>query len=148
MAVRIYKAQTKWLGGTKAKTRIREFKIGIDEPLELKGTNTAPNPVELLLAALGGCVALTYCGYARKFGVDIENLVVNLEGNMIPGGWIDKENRKRKGFKQIRYEVQLKTKSSKEKIHQLHKLVEEKCPISDMLCNNTEVKGRVSLSKF
>ena len=134
MAVRTYKAETKWLGGTKAKTRIREFKIDIDEPLELKGTNTAPNPVEILLAALGGCVALTYHGYAKKLEVDI-----------IPGGWIDEENRKRRGFKQIRYEVQLKTKASKEKIHQLHKLVEEKCPISDMLNNNTEIKGRVSV---
>ena len=145
MVVRTYKAQTKWLGGTKAKTRIREFKIDIDEPLELKGTNTAPNPVEILLAALGGCVALTYQGYAKKFEVDIENLVINLEGDMIPGGWIDEENRKRRGFKQIRYEVQLKTKASKEKIHQLHKLVEEKCPVSDMLSYNTEIKGRVSV---
>jgi len=145
MVVRTYKAQTKWLGGTKAKTRIREFKIDIDEPLELKGTNTAPNPVEILLAALGGCVALTYQGYAKKFEVDIENLVINLEGDMIPGGWIDEENRKRRGFEQIRYEVQLKTKASKEKIHQLHKLVEEKCPVSDMLSYNTEIKGRVSV---
>jgi len=145
MAVRTYKAETKWLGGYKAKTAIREFKIDIDEPLELKGTNTAPNPVEILLAALGGCVALTYCGYAKKLNVDIENLVINLEGDIIPGGWIDEENRKRKGFKQIRYEVRLKTKNSKEKIHQLHKLVEEKCPISDMLSNNTEIKGRVSV---
>jgi len=84
MTVRTYKAQTKWLGGRKAMTAIREFKISIDEPLELKGTNTAPNPVELLLAALGGCVALTYCGYAKKLKVDIENLVINLEGDMIP----------------------------------------------------------------
>ena len=84
MTIRTYKAEAKWLGGTKVKTRIREFKIDIDELLELKGTNTAPNPVELLLAALGGCVALTYCGYAKKLKVDIENLVINLEGDMIP----------------------------------------------------------------
>jgi uncharacterized OsmC-like protein len=145
MVVRTYKAQTKWLGDTKARTQIRGFKIDIDEPLELKGTNTAPNPVEILLAALGGCVALTYQGYAKKFEVDIENLVINLEGDMIPGGWIDEENRKRRGFEQIRYEVQLKTKASKEKIYQLHKLVEEKCPVSDMLSYNTEIKGRVSV---
>jgi hypothetical protein len=29
-------------------------------------------------------VALTYCGYAKKLKVDIENLVINLEGDMIP----------------------------------------------------------------
>ncbi|KUK85662.1 MAG: hypothetical protein XE03_1948 [candidate division TA06 bacterium 34_109] len=42
MKVRIYNAQTKWLRGTKAETKIREFKVVIDKPLELRGTNIAP----------------------------------------------------------------------------------------------------------
>ena len=146
MKIRTYKAQTKWLEGTKAVTKIREFKVIVDEPLELKGTNTAPNPVELLLTALGGCVALTYHGYAKRFEVDIEDLIVNLEGDMIPGGWVDKAGRERRSFKQIRYEVQIKTKATEEKVLQLQKLVEEKCPVSDMLINPTKVKGIVSIS--
>lgn len=146
MKIRTYKAQTKWLKGTKAETKIREFKVIVDEPLELKGTNTAPNPVELLLTALGGCVALTYHGYAKRFEVDIEDLIVSLEGDMIPGGWVDKAGRERRSFKQIRYEVQIKTKATEEKVLQLQKLVEEKCPVSDMLINPTKVKGIVSIS--
>ncbi|MBU1035495.1 MAG: OsmC family protein [bacterium] len=146
MKIRTYKAQTKWLEGTKAETKIREFKVIVDEPLELKGTNTAPNPVELLLTALGGCVALTYHGYAKRFEVDIEDLIVSLEGDMIPGGWVDKAGRERRSFKQIRYEVQIKTKATEEKVLQLQKLVEEKCPVSDMLINPTKVKGIVSIS--
>jgi len=146
MKIRTYKAQTKWLEGTKAETKIREFKVIVDEPLELKGTNTAPNPVELLLTALGGCVALTYHGYAKRFEVDIEDLIVNLEGDIIPGGWVDKAGRERRSFKQIRYEVQIKTKATEEKVLQLQKLVEEKCPVSDMLINPTKVKGIVSIS--
>jgi len=145
MKIRTYKAQTKWVEGTKVETKIREFKVGIDEPLELRGTNTAPNPVELLLAALGGCVVLIYRGYAKRFGVDIEDLVVSLEGDMIPGGWLDEEGRERRSFKQIRYEVQIKTKTTKEKVLQLHKLVEEKCPVSDMLLNQTEVRGKINI---
>jgi len=145
MKIRTYKAQTKWVEGTKVETKIREFKVGIDEPLELRGTNTAPNPVELLLAALGGCVVLIYRGYAKRFGVDIEDLVVSLEGDMIPGGWLDEEGRERRSFKQIRYEVQIKTKATKEKVLQLHKLVEEKCPVSDMLINQTEVRKKINI---
>jgi len=145
MKIRTYKAQTKWVEGTKVETKIREFKVGIDEPLELRGTNTAPNPVELLLAALGGCVVLIYRGYAKRFGVDIEDLVVSLEGDMIPGGWLDEEGRERRSFKQIRYEVQIKTKTTKEKVLQLHKLVEEKCPVSDMLINQTEVRKKINI---
>jgi len=145
MKIRTYKAQTKWLEGTKAETKIREFKVIVDEPLELKGTNTAPNPVELLLTALGGCVALTYHGYAKRFEVDIEYLIVSLEGDMIPGGWVDKAGRERRSFKQIRYEVQIKTKAMEEKVLQLQKLVEEKCSVSDMLINQTELKGKINI---
>lgn len=145
MKIRIYKTQTKWMEGTKVETKIREFTVSIDEPLELRGTNTAPNPVELLLTALGGCIVLTYYGYAKKFGIEIENLMINLEGDMIPGGWVEEEGRERRGFKQIRYEVQIKTEALKEKVLQLNKLVEEKCPVSDMLINPTELKGNVSI---
>jgi len=51
MKIHTYKAQTKLVEGNKTETKIREFKVYIDELLELRGTNTAPNPVELLLAA-------------------------------------------------------------------------------------------------
>jgi len=145
MKTRTYKAQTNWIEGTKVETKIREFKVCIDEPLEFRGTNTAPNPVELFLAALGGCILLTYRGYAKKFGVNIEDLVVNLEGDMIPGGWIDEQGRERRGFKQIRYEVQIKTEAPEEKVRKLHKLVEEKCPISDVISYGAEAKGEVNL---
>ena len=145
MKIRTYKTQTKWLEGTKAETKIREFKVIVDEPLELKGTNTAPNPVELFLASLGGCVALTYHGYAKRFEVDIEDLVVNLEGDMIPGGWVDEQGRERRGFKQIRYEVQIKTEAPKEKVRKLHNLVEEKCPITDVINYGAEAKGEFNL---
>lgn len=146
MKIRTYKAQTKWIEGTKVETKIREFKVCIDEPVELRGTNTAPNPVELLLAALGGCVILTYRGYARKFKIDIKDLTIDLEGDMIAGGWVDEKGRERRGFKQIRYEVKIKTEAPEEEVHKLRKLVEEKCPVSDMFINPTDVKGIVSIS--
>jgi uncharacterized OsmC-like protein len=146
MKKRTYKAETKWIEGSKTETKIRDFKISIDEPLEFKGTNTAPNPVELLLAALGGCVILAYRGYAKKFGLNIEDLVVNLEGDMIPGGWLDEQGRERRGFKQIRYEVQIKTEAPEEKVHQLHELVEKKCPVYDILINKTEIKSKINIA--
>jgi len=145
MKIRTYKARTKWLEDFKTETEIRKFKVGIDEPLELKGTNTAPNPVEMLLATLGGCVAVTYRAYARKFGIEIEDLVINLEGDTVHGGWTDEKGRERSGFRQIRYEVQIKTKAPQEKVKQLHKLVEKKCSISDVLINSLKVKGSVNI---
>ncbi|GAG30064.1 unnamed protein product, partial [marine sediment metagenome] len=72
-------------------------------------------------------------------------LVVNLEGDMIPGGWVDEQGRERRGFKQIRCEVQIKTVAPEEKVRKLHKLVEEKCPITDVINYGTEAKGEFNL---
>jgi len=52
----------------------------------------------------------------------------------------------RRSFKQIRYEVKIKTEAPEEEVRKLHKLAEKKCPVSDMLVNPTKVKGIVSIS--
>jgi len=145
MKIKTYKAETKWEKGTVLETKVREFSIRMDEPLELKGTNTAPSPVELLLAAAGGCIALTCRGYARKFRMEIEKMTVSFEGDLVRGGWIDTEDRERRGFKEIRFEVKIKTKAPSDKVRELLELVEKKCPISDMLSNPTEIKWDVTL---
>ena len=42
MKIKTYSVQAKWIEGTKIETKIRDFKVNMDEPLELKGTNTLP----------------------------------------------------------------------------------------------------------
>jgi len=147
MKIKTYSVQAKWIEGTKIETKIRDFKVNMDEPLELKGTNTAPNPVELLLAALGACVILNYRAYAKKFGINIEDLTMNLEGDIVSGGWHDEQDRVRKGFKQIRYEVKIKADAPEEKVQQLRDLVEKKCAVGDMLINQTEIETKINMLK-
>src|SRR5688572_33098657 len=64
-----FRVTTRWSGQTRSETTIdgyelggqaieRRFKVIADEPLELLGTDTAPNPQELLMAALNACMAV------------------------------------------------------------------------------------------
>ena len=39
-----------------------------DEPIELDGTDTGPNPYELLLGALGACTCITISYYCKRKG--------------------------------------------------------------------------------
>ena len=43
-----------------------------DEPVEARGTDTGPNPYELLLGALAACTCITVALYCRHKGLELE----------------------------------------------------------------------------
>ncbi|HSD10275.1 MAG TPA: OsmC family peroxiredoxin, partial [Candidatus Binatia bacterium] len=56
-----WKADVRWTGAFRSEARSRDLGPSLsDEPSALGGSNTAPNPVEQLLAALGNCLAVGY----------------------------------------------------------------------------------------
>lgn len=54
----------------------------VDEPPGLLGDDTAPNPTEALLAALGSCVAVGLQANAVARGWTIRGIAVDLEGDI------------------------------------------------------------------
>src|SRR4051812_46759073 len=60
-----WKSEVRWQGGFKSESRSRNLPSATsDEPETLGGDNTAPNPVEQLLGALGNCLAVGYAANA------------------------------------------------------------------------------------
>lgn len=47
-----------------------------DEPVELGGENTGPNPYDLLLGSLAACTSITLSMHAKLNGIDITSLSV------------------------------------------------------------------------
>lgn len=50
-----------------------------DEPLDNGGTDTAVTPTEMLLGALGSCVAMTVKMYAQRKNWPLESVEIHLE---------------------------------------------------------------------
>src|ERR1700686_3576555 len=79
----LWKAEVIWQNGFRNQIRIRDLPASYaDEPEALGGTNTAPNPVEQLLSALGSCLAIGYTANASVRGIQIEELRIELEGHI------------------------------------------------------------------
>lgn len=68
-------------GGPFAQTiDVRHHHVLCDEGADVGGEDRAPGPTELLLGALGACVAMTVQMYARRKGWEIGAVEVDLNG--------------------------------------------------------------------
>ena len=75
------KVTTVVLGTEDYRTRItsRTHEFFIDEPGTLDGGDTAQDPYETLLGALGACKAITLRMYAKRKGWDLQEVRLDLE---------------------------------------------------------------------
>ena len=65
-----WKSEVTWEGALRTAARSRDFEpVAFDEPPTLGGTNTAPNPVEQILGALGSCLVVGYAANASASGI-------------------------------------------------------------------------------
>ena len=68
-------------GGAFAQSiHIRHHRVVSDEALDAGGADTGPAPPELLLGAIGSCVAMTVKMYAGRKGWDTGDVQVDLTG--------------------------------------------------------------------
>ena len=133
MAKMTFKGSTKWSGqGVYVTSRFRGFEVAMDEPESLGGTNRAMNPVELLLSALGGCIAVLVSAYAQEQGLQIDDLSVDLEGDLDSDGFTGKAP-VRPGFQDIRVKVNVASPEPQHKVNELIELALERCPVKDTL---------------
>jgi uncharacterized OsmC-like protein len=130
-----FRADVAWSGsGVYCEGGVRGFKVAVDEPKELGGTDRAMNPVELLLCSLGGCMSICAAAFARGCGVELKGFRVELEGDLDPDGFLGKKRNVRTGYQEIRYRMIIDSPSPRANIDKLQGLIEERCPVSDTLC--------------
>src|SRR5699024_879914 len=83
----------------------------IDEPANLGGTDKGPNPVEYILAALGGCINVLVISFADQFDVQVKDVDIQVEGDLNPDGFLGKDPNVRPGYEEIRYQIKVDSPS-------------------------------------
>ncbi len=134
MATVTFESDVKWAReGVLSIADIGGKEVIIDEPPSLGGTDKGPNPVEYILAALGGCINVLVTSFADNFDVEVEDVKVHLEGDLDPDGFLGKNPNVRPGYEEIRYEVILDSPSPQKNIDALLAHVDKVCPVKDTL---------------
>jgi uncharacterized OsmC-like protein len=152
----MFKAKSTWQRGTKAQVTIgewhagghnvaprpRRFTVMVDEPEPLGGVDGAPNPVEVLLSALAGCLTAGIATNAEMFGVPIHALDVELEADIDVRGLLGHDQSVRNGVTDIRYTVTMQSSAPEEQVRKCKETIDRKSPIRDTLANPVNISSK------
>ena len=103
----------------------------VDEPVAKGGGDTAPNPMEVLLSALGACTTVTLQMYADHKGWDLQEVKVDLV--------LDPEEPKAGEARQIVRQVQVTGNLDEAQKERLLK-VAESCPVHKLLAGEISIQ--------
>jgi uncharacterized OsmC-like protein len=125
---------SRWQGQTRSRTTVeaitlggerieRDFTIVADEPNELLGTNTAPNPQELLMAAVNACMMVGYVAGASMKGIQLDSLEIETQGELDLRGFLGLSDDVPAGYRAIDYDVRIKGNGTPAQFAEIHETV-------------------------
>jgi uncharacterized OsmC-like protein len=134
-----FKVSSSWKGQTRSEARVqsyflngqeipRQFSIVADEPYELLGQNSAPNPQELLMAAFNACIMVGYVASAAVMGVNLDAVEIETEGELNLRGFLGLDPNVKPGYDSIQYTVRLKGDGSPDQYQAIHENVLKTSP--------------------
>lgn len=129
----VWRSTVDWKGGFRSEARSRDFTpVPSDEPVALGGDDTAPNPVEQLLGALGNCLAVGYAANATAAGIELKALRIELEGDLDLHAFLGLADG-HAGYETIKASVSIDASASREELEELHQKVVATSPVGHTL---------------
>jgi uncharacterized OsmC-like protein len=130
---------TRWTGQTRSETTVEGFtmageritrthKIVADEPCELLGNDSAPNPQELLMAAFNACITVGYVAGASLKGITLDSLEIKTRGELDLRGFLGLSDEVIPGYESIAYEVKIKGDGTPQQYEEIHQTVLKTSP--------------------
>jgi uncharacterized OsmC-like protein len=131
-----------YAGGHKMTPPARRFTIMVDEPVDLGGGDAAAFPIEVLLAALAGCVTNGTATNAALFDVPIDGIEVDLEARLDARGFMGHDKSVRNGVTDIDYTITIQSPAPEDKVRRCKETIDRKSAVRDTLANPVNVTSR------
>ena len=130
---------TRWKGQTRSETTVSGFTLAgeridrshtivADEPYELLGADSAPNPQELLMAAFNACITVGYVAGAALKGIKLDSLEIRTKGELDLRGFLGLSDAVPPGYENVDYEVRIAGDGSPEDFEEIHQTVMKTSP--------------------
>ena len=117
-----------------------------DEPLEAGGTDSGPNPYELLLASLGACTCITISWYCRNKALPLESVNATYDFSRIHAADCEDCDDPKKGFiDKITSDVRIVGDFDEAQKKRLAQIV-ERCPVHKTLAHGIVFEDRATFS--
>ena len=134
-----FEVATRWAGQTRSETVVEGFTLGgkrydrqhrivADEPCELLGTDSAPNPQELLMAAFNACIMVGYVAGAATKGVRLDSVEIRTRGTLDLRGFLGLSDQVAPGYEAIDYDVRIRGDGTAEQFEEIHQTVMKTSP--------------------
>ena len=113
--------------------------VVVDEPLHLFGENTAPAPGEIVLSALGGCLAVGITAVATWKQVRLSKLELRVEGDIgNPAAWgagVAELTPEQMGFQAIRIAVTIEGDATRQELDEIVRHANHYSPVANSMRN-------------
>jgi uncharacterized OsmC-like protein len=142
----VWRARVRWLGGFRGRAYVRDHTFIIDEPSDLAGVDTAPNAVEYVLSALGGCLTVGFILNATKNNIRVDNLEVSLEGridNILT--FLGLSDQGHPGYREITAKLYVSSPADPKTIQEIWRKTVETSPVGNTLARNVKIVPEVSI---
>jgi uncharacterized OsmC-like protein len=151
-----FRVRTRWTGQTRSETTVegyeiggthveRRFKIVADEPAELLGQNSAPNPQELLMTALNACMMVGYVAQASVHGISLDSVEIETHGELDLRGFLGLDDSVAPGYRQLDYTVRISGPGTAEQFEAIHQAVKKTSPNFFNLNQPIRMNGRLEI---
>ena len=150
-----FRVSTEWKGQTRSESTVESYTLGgneiarrftvvADEPTELLGTNSAPNPQELLMSALNACMTVGYVAQASIRGIRLDECTIVTDGELDLRGFLGLDDSVPAGYRRLDYTVTLKGDGTREQYEDIHRAVMATSPNYFNMARPIEMHGRLA----
>ena len=149
------RVRTEWTGQARSETTVesctlggerieRRHKIVADEPYELLGTDSAPNPQELLMSAVNACMTVGYVAQAAVRGITLTTCRIEMTGELDLRGFLGLDTEVPNGYRKLDYVVTLEGDGTRAQYEEIHEAVMATSPNFYNINQTIAMNGRLA----